>query len=106
MKAIQYTIRGIPEELDRVLRQKARQKKVSLNQVILEDLASVCQVERKKRDLSAIAGRWVEDPGFDAVIAAQRPVNWEMWNADPARHQPPDRPVARRTGNRPARRAS
>ena len=34
----QYTIRGVPKEVDRVLRQKAEQRGVSLNQVILNEL--------------------------------------------------------------------
>ena len=33
-----YTIRGIPEEVDRVLRQKAARQKRSLKQVVVEEI--------------------------------------------------------------------
>jgi hypothetical protein len=37
-KQVQYTIRGVPSEVDYVLRQRAAQRNQSLNQVILEEL--------------------------------------------------------------------
>src|SRR3954454_21552635 len=38
--SVQYTVRGIPREIDRALRQKAAQRKQSLNRVILDELAA------------------------------------------------------------------
>jgi hypothetical protein len=38
MESIQYTIRGIPEELDRKLRQEARETGTSVNKLVLETL--------------------------------------------------------------------
>jgi len=35
---VQYTVRGVPREVDIVLRRKAAKRKVSLNQVIVEEL--------------------------------------------------------------------
>ena len=35
--------------------------------------------DQPQRDLSGIAGTWVEDPGFDEVIAAQRQIDPELW---------------------------
>lgn len=32
-----------------------------------------------QRDLSDIAGTWVDDPGFDEAIAAQRQIDPELW---------------------------
>lgn len=33
----------------------------------------------KKRDLSFIAGTWVEDPEFEAALEEQRQIDPEMW---------------------------
>lgn len=33
----------------------------------------------KRRDLSDIAGTWVEDPEFDAALEDQRRIDWELW---------------------------
>jgi hypothetical protein len=33
----------------------------------------------RKRDLSDIAGTWVEDPAFDEAIEAQRQIDPDMW---------------------------
>jgi hypothetical protein len=32
-----------------------------------------------KRDLSDIAGTWVEDPEFDAALEDQNRIDWELW---------------------------
>lgn len=34
---------------------------------------------KKYRDLSDIAGTWVEDPEFDAILAEQRRIDPELW---------------------------
>lgn len=39
MKAVQYTIRGVPEQVDRYLRKKSRISGKSLNQVIIDELS-------------------------------------------------------------------
>jgi hypothetical protein len=33
----------------------------------------------KRRDLSDLAGTWVEDPEFDAALEDQRRIDWELW---------------------------
>jgi hypothetical protein len=38
MKSIQYTVRGVPEELDAVLREEARATGRTLNAVVMESL--------------------------------------------------------------------
>jgi hypothetical protein len=35
--------------------------------------------ERVKRDLSDIAGTWLEDPAFDSAIAEQQKIDEAMW---------------------------
>ena len=75
---IQYTIRGIPREVDRMLRKKAERRKKSLNQLIVDELVEAT-IGRKHADFSDLTGRWVPDPAFDEIIAAQRQVDWEKW---------------------------
>ena len=69
---IQYTVRGIPQEVDRALRRKAAQRNPSLNQVIVEELTAGTIGERKRADFHDVAGQWTPDPAFDEIIAAQR----------------------------------
>ena len=40
-KTVQYTIRGVPEAVDKALREKVTRRKQSLNQVILDELTAV-----------------------------------------------------------------
>ena len=66
-QAVQYTIRGVPREVDRELRQKASQRKLSLNQVILDELTQ------------ATVGRWSPDAAFDEILAARRKIDRDKW---------------------------
>lgn len=78
-EGIQYTIRGVPREVDRVLRRKAAQQKQSLNQLVLDEL-TVATVGRKQRDdFSDLVGRWTPDPAFDEILASQRQIDWDKW---------------------------
>jgi hypothetical protein len=79
--SIQYTIRGIPREVDQALRIRARERGVSLNRLLVEELASVSGAfgARKVRSLQGIAGRWKEDSEFDRVLAEQRQIDWKLW---------------------------
>lgn len=76
---IQYTIRGVPSEVDRVLRQKAAERKQSLNQVIIEELTAATVGRKQRADFSDLVGRWTPDPAFDEVLAAQRHIDWDKW---------------------------
>jgi hypothetical protein len=73
-KSVQYTIRGVPREVDRVLRQKAAQRKQSLNRVILEQLTVATVGSQRRADFSDLVGRWTPDPAFDEILAAQRQI--------------------------------
>lgn len=77
--ATQYTIRGVPPELDRALRRKALQCKQSLNQVILDELTAATVGHKKRADFSDLVGRWTPDPAFDDILAAQRQIDPEKW---------------------------
>jgi len=78
-EGIQYTIRGVPAEVDRVIRRKAAQTKQSINQVVLDELVRATIGNARKAGFSDVVGRWVPDPGFDETMAAQRQIDWEKW---------------------------
>ena len=77
--AVQYTIRGVPAEVDRALRRKAAKRKLSLNQVIVDELTVAAIGERPRADFSDLVGKWSPDPVFDEVLAAQRRIDWDKW---------------------------
>lgn len=78
-RTIQYTVRGVPADVDRNLREKAARRRQSLNQVILDELVAASTGSRRRADFSDLVGRWTPDPGFDETIAAQRQIDWERW---------------------------
>jgi hypothetical protein len=78
-EVVQYTIRGVPSEVDRALRQKAAQLKISLNQVVIEELTRATMGRTRKADFSDLVGQWTPDPAFDEIIAAQRQIDWDKW---------------------------
>ena len=76
---VQYTVRGVPREVDRALRARAASRHQSLNQVILEELTESTLGARSRADFSDLVGRWTPDPGFDEILAAQRQIDWDKW---------------------------
>jgi len=78
---LQYTIRGIPKEVDQALRRKAHQRKISLNRLLVEELTNATSATpaRKHRSLKGIAGKWCEDPEFDRALQGQRQIDWSAW---------------------------
>src|SRR6266571_499238 len=80
---LQYTVRNIPEHVDRALRRKARDERKSLNEVLREALVREAGVvepaTRLYTDLDSLAGTWVDDPGFDETIRAQDQVDESLW---------------------------
>lgn len=79
---MQYTLRKVPKIVDDALRQRAREQRKSLNEVALQALAHGAGVgdrPMRYRDVSDIAGTWVEDPAFDDAIADQDRVDEAMW---------------------------
>jgi len=78
----QYTIRNIPDSVDSILRQRARETDKSFNQVALEALmAGVGESLRPKRNFTGIAGTLPAEEAacFDAEIERQRQVDPELW---------------------------
>jgi hypothetical protein len=80
--SIQYTIRQVPANLDRSLRQRSRQAGQSLNEAAIAALTrglGLADERPRHHDLDPLAGTWEEDPGFDAAIAAQDRVDLRLW---------------------------
>ncbi|MBI5280930.1 MAG: hypothetical protein HY858_04545 [Candidatus Solibacter usitatus] len=67
--------------MDTSLRRRARQRGMSLNQFLLEELraASLGASGRSYRSLAGIAGAWMEDPSLERILAEQRQIDEEMW---------------------------
>jgi len=76
---IQYTIRGVPREVDRALRLKAAKRKQSLNHVILDELTQATVGRPIRADFGDLVGKWIPDPAFDEILAAQRKIDLEKW---------------------------
>jgi hypothetical protein len=78
-ESVQYTVRGVPREVDRALRQKAVRRKQSLNQLILEELTEAAIGSKHRVDFSDVTGKWVDDPAFDEILSSQRQIDWDKW---------------------------
>ena len=81
-QTVQYTVRNVPREVDRIIRRKAKKAGCSLNEALLEAIrnsAGINAEAQPKRDLSWIAGSWQEDAAFDAILADMRKIDSEMW---------------------------
>ncbi len=83
MKTTQYTIRNIPEQVDRLVRQQAKKSHKSLNAVLLTALqrgVGLADEPVEYHDLDELAGYWVADPDFDAAMEAFESIDEELWN--------------------------
>jgi hypothetical protein len=65
--------------VDRALRKKAAQKKLSLNQIVVDELTAATVGRRRRAEFSGLAGKWVADSGFDEVMALQRRIDPKKW---------------------------
>ncbi len=83
MKSIQYTIRDLEPEVDRVLRHRAREEGKSLNMIVKEALrhgAGLAETPVRNPEFDDLAGRWVEDRDCDAALEAMREtIDEEVW---------------------------
>ena len=81
MKKIQYTIRGISERTDRILREKALKEGVSLNAELNATLEKAAGNTTGIRydDLDSLAGTWVQDPEFDRAIEEMDRIDEDLW---------------------------
>jgi hypothetical protein len=84
----QITIRGIPQEVEKIIRGEAGKKGVSLNKAfisLLEKLAGFKEKEGKKRtlyhDLDHLSGVWArkEVTAFNKHLELQRQIDEGLW---------------------------
>ncbi len=79
---MQYTVRGIPEALDRAIRRRARAEGKSLNEVAVDALADGLGLGGEVvplRDLSDVVGTWKKEASVEAALAAQDVVDESLW---------------------------
>ncbi len=75
---MQYTIRDIPEDVDKALRARARSEGKSLNQTVVNALRLGLRLDNlspKKRDLSDVFGKSKPDPRLDKALAECRQID-------------------------------
>jgi hypothetical protein len=74
---IQYTIRGIPPELDTLVREKASEYGTSINETLIKVIeAGLGQI--RHHDLDKFAGTWPPDEAFDQAIETQRTIDPDL----------------------------
>jgi plasmid stability protein len=82
-RTLQYTVRNIPEDVDRALRRRAVESGKSLNEVLRDALIREAGVVESSTprytDLDSLAGTWIDDAGFDETIRAQDQVDESLW---------------------------
>ncbi len=79
---MQYTVRGIPEELDAAMRERARREGKSLNEVAVAALAEGIGLGDEpvvRRDLADIVGTWKREAAVEKALAAQDEVDESLW---------------------------
>jgi plasmid stability protein len=84
MKAI--TLRNLPPQLDRTIRERAKKKGVSVNKVVIGLLQdhlgeSERKTVRRYHDLDDLSGSWTRQQAeaFDRALEKQRGIDLEMW---------------------------
>jgi hypothetical protein len=82
-KSTQFTVRNVPLHVARAIRNKARHARQSLNSALVEALARQAGAqdagETTFDDLDYLAGKWEDDPEFDAALADQDKVDEQLW---------------------------
>ena len=81
------TLRNLPPEVARAIREKAKKEKISLNRAVislLEEATGHGRQARKERfhdELDALAGSWTKEEAdeFDAFLREHRTIDPEMW---------------------------
>ena len=77
-----YTIRNVPEALDRELRERAKRKGISLNDAAVEAIKrglGLAETVVIYDDLDDLIGTWKPDDEFDRVISEQDKVDSDAW---------------------------
>ena len=77
----QYTLRGVPADVDCALRRQAQAEGRSLNEVALDALRRGAGVPDAVAydDLDGLIGSWQEDAAVEQAVARQDEVDPELW---------------------------
>jgi hypothetical protein len=78
---MQYTLRNVPPDLDRMLKARAKKLGKSVNQLALEALAQSVGTALKRRSLRNMPGSWSkrEATEFDRFLEQERRIDPELW---------------------------
>lgn len=79
---MQYTIRGIPPAVDEAVRERARAEGKSINDIAVAALVDGLGLGAEdivRRDLSDVAGTWVDEAAVNAALAAQDLIDESLW---------------------------
>ncbi len=79
---VQYTVRFVPREVDQSLRQRAKKRGESLNDVLLSALresAGGAATSGIHHDLDHLAGSMSPDPQLDRALDEMRQIDEDMW---------------------------
>lgn len=79
MKAI--TLRNLPEQVARIIQQRAAAEGISLNRAVIKVLEERLRSEPLHHDLDDLAGSWsdAEARAFDQALSEQRAIDPELW---------------------------
>jgi hypothetical protein len=84
----QITVRGIPDEIGRIIKKEAEKKGLSINKSfisLLERAAGMKGKEKKRRtlyhDLDHLSGIWTKEEGetFKRKLELQRKIDEDLW---------------------------
>lgn len=81
------TLRNLPPELARIIRQKADEKRTSVTKAVIGLLEESVGIRGKKKDeplhhdLDPLAGSWTKEEGsaFEKALAGQRAIDPDLW---------------------------
>ncbi|MGL4511561.1 MAG: hypothetical protein ACRCT8_00610 [Lacipirellulaceae bacterium] len=75
---MQFTVRGVPPDVEQAARERAGREGVSVNNVLLGALRrglGVAKQTEKQRDLSDLSGKRLITPEAEAAFEAQRTID-------------------------------
>ena len=84
----QITIRGVPREVEEIVKEEAKRKGISLNKAFISVLESASGIKIKNRkekaiyhDLDHLAGLWSDEESEDFMknLENQRKIDEELW---------------------------
>ena len=81
-KSIRYSVRDVPEQIDREIRARAARERTSVNQVVinaLRDSVSGGAAPKKRIDLSWFIGKDPIPEEFDKLVESMRQIEPEDW---------------------------